>query len=132
MFKTAFKSLSIMFLVWAACVPIVVVPGVHFLLIIIVPLVPFVVAYRTSQKTQPNGNNVGMQGLTFGFVVGVVILVVIIVLLMLGSQLGIYEFEGRAKALMWIILFIAPLHCGSISALGFMYGMMRSRKSVID
>tara|TARA_Y100000994_G_scaffold249129_1_gene259243 strand:- start:9748 stop:10146 length:399 start_codon:yes stop_codon:yes gene_type:complete len=132
MLKTAFRSLGIMFLMWAACAPVVVIPGVHFLLVIVVPLVPFVAAYRTAKKAKNLNDSVGVQGLTLGLIVALIVLLAIIILLVLGSQLGVYEFEGRAKALVWIIVFIAPLYSGSMSALGFMYGALKSKKLESD
>ena len=129
MLKTAVKSLGVMFLAWTACVPVLLIPGVHFLLIVIVPLVPFVVSYRQAQKTSTQANSVGMDGLTFGFVIGVAILLGLIILLVLGNQLDWYKFEGRTRAIVWIVVLIAPLYSGSMSALGFMYGILKKAKS---
>ncbi|HCG90619.1 MAG TPA: hypothetical protein DEZ08_02095 [Dehalococcoidia bacterium] len=130
MLKSVFMSYGIMLILSALSFILLPVPVVHFAILFVIPLSPFVGSYIIAKKRHGLIEATGSFGLKFGLIMGVLAAVTIVISALVLSQ--IMDLERRTQSLLWIAIFIGPLYVGSMSALGTMYGILKSKKTIIS
>jgi len=106
------------------------VPVLHFAILFVTPLSPFISSYIIAKKRHGSVKETGSFGLKFGLIMGILAAITIVISTLVLSQT--MDLERRTQSLLWIAIFIGPLYVGSMSALGTMYGMLKSKKNIIS
>ncbi len=112
---------------FAIMIGLCLIPIVHF---ISGPASPFIAGYFGINHAKPESGSYAMKGLIFGGLLGLMVLVisatVAVSLMLFAGQDGLSQ---KALVIMWLGIGILTLFVGSLSALGAMYSVLRSRSA---